>query len=357
MRLGRVAAACALVVGVTACSADSPGEAEPTPSAPPSSAAAPPAPSAPSGPGDDRDLDVDSLVVPPAAAAMPASWQERFVIGYGAGRELLGTSPGGDSGSLDIGPEYGAPGPDGSWWFLDAAKQRVAHYDAEGQYLDEVKIPRRVLVNGQYFQWQLPHVLADGMLVAARQAPTRLLRVRNGTVDEVAVVGPFAPTYSDSTLLYGFTGGANQAVVDPTDGSKEPTEVFRTPSGTPFTVAMDFDNGNLLVELPEADISKVLPVSTLSGARAHVGLQVRAGADDSLHLFLVGAGEDDESVQLVGATVVSPSGQVAEVEPLTNPFSESDPGSPAQLAMAPGSSTPMLVYVLTDGVHVYERTG
>jgi hypothetical protein len=37
--------------------------------------------------------------------------------------------------------------------------------------------------------------------------------------------------------------------------------------------------------------------------------------------------------------------------------SEADPGSPAQLVMAPGSSTPMLVYVLDDGVHVYERTG
>ncbi len=57
-----------------------------------------------------------------AAAAMPEAWHERFVIGYGPGKALLGTSPGGDSGTLDIGPEYGAPGPDGSWWFLDAAK-------------------------------------------------------------------------------------------------------------------------------------------------------------------------------------------------------------------------------------------
>jgi len=120
---------------------------------------------------------------------------------------------------------------------------------------------------------------------------------------------------------------------------------------------MDFDEGSLRIDLPEASVSKVLPISTESGARAHVGIQLRAGADDTLHFFLVGAGEDDESVQLVGATVVSPLAEVAEVEPLTNPFSESDPGSPAQLAMAPGSSTPMLVYVLADGVHVYERTG
>ena len=74
-------------------------------------------------------------------------------------------------------------------------------------------------------------------------------------------------------------------------------------------------------------------------------------------MFLIGAGDDDESVQLVGATMISPAGEVAEVEALSNPFSEADPGSPAQLVMAPGSSTPMLVYVLDDGVHVYERTG
>jgi len=48
---------------------------------------------------------------------------------------------------------------------------------------------------------------------------------------------------------------------------------------------------------------------------------------------------------------------VSPVEALPNPLNESDPGSPAQLSMAPGSSTPMLVYVLPDGVHVYERSG
>jgi hypothetical protein len=48
---------------------------------------------------------------------------------------------------------------------------------------------------------------------------------------------------------------------------------------------------------------------------------------------------------------------VAEVEALPDPFGEADPGSPAQLVMAPGASTPVLVYVLPDGVHIYERTG
>ena len=320
---------------------------------------APPAASAtgtptPTPTPDGRDLDVDELVMPAAAATMPAAWREQFVIGYGSGMKLLGTAPGGDSGSLDIGPEYGAPGPDGTWWFLDAAKARIAHYDTAGNYLDQVRISRKLLVDGRYFQWQLPHVLADGTLVAARQAPqgTALLRLRDGVLDEIAVDGSFVPTYDDGERLFGFTDRGKPVAVDPSDGSMEPAPTFRTPSGLPFSLKV---GGRLRIEL--AGTSQVLPIRTSSGAPAHVGVQLRTGADGTLHLYLVGSGEDDESVQLVGATQVGPDGRVAEVEALATPFSEADPGSPAQLVLAPGSSIPMLVYVLTDGVHVYERTG
>lgn len=358
----RAAVGCALAVLAAGCSTGSddagPATGSPTPSstsstsgpttASPSPTPSPTPPPSPSVP--------DRLVVPPAAAALPATWRERFVIGYGRGRALLGTSPGGDSGTLDIGPEYGAPGPDGSWWFLDAAKARLAHYDANGAFLDAVRIPRPMLVAGRYFQWQLPHVLADGSLVAVRQDPpgAQLLRLRAGVLDEIPLPHLFAPTYDDGALLYGFAGG-RPVVVDPVDGSMRPAARFRTPSGARFSVVDEFDGGRLRVELPESGVVATLPLRTASGARAHVGVQVRAGADDSLHLLLVGAGDDDESVQLVGFTSVTPSGAVSPVEPLTNPFSEADPGSPAQLTMAPGSSSPMLVYVLDDGVHVYER--
>lgn len=339
----RVAVLCVLVASVVvACST---GDPEPAP---------PSAPSTPTAPPDGRDLDVDELVVPAAAPTMPAAWRERFVIGYGPGMKLLGTAPGGDSGSLDIGPEYGAPGPDGTWWFLDGAKARIAHYDAAGHYLDQVRISRKLLVAGRYFQWQLPHVLADGTLVAARQTPqgTALLRLRDGVLDEIALDGSFVPTYDDGLRLYGFSARGKPVAVDPSDGSMEPARHFRTPSGLPFSLKV---GGQVSIEV--AATSKVLPVRTSSGVPAHVGVQLRAGADGTLHLYLVGSGEDDESIQLVGATQVSPSGQVAEVEALLNPFSDSDPGSPAQLVMVPGSSRPLLVYVLTDGVHVYERTG
>jgi hypothetical protein len=301
------------------------------------------------------ERDVARIVMRPATHAWPATWHEQFVVPYGAGRALLGTSPGGDNGTLDIGPEYGAPAADGSWWFLDAAKQRVAHYDADGHYLGQVHIPRSVLVNGRYFQWQLPHVLADGTLVAARQDATRtwLLRVRAGHVDEIPVQGAFAPTYDDGRRLYGFSG-RRLVVVDPQTGSLKAVRRLRTPSGTRFSVSV----GNALhVALPGAGVTRDLRIVTRSGAQAHVGLQLRAGVDDTLTVYLLGAGEDDESVQLVGAARISPNGRVSRVEALPDPFSEADPGSPAELTMAPGSSVPLLVYVLPDGVHVYARTG
>lgn len=341
----RLLVLCVMVASLVACST---GDPESAPPAAPTTGTA-----TPTATPDGRDLDVDELVMPAAVPTMPAAWEERFVIGYGPGMKLLGTAPGGDSGSLDIGPEYGAPGPDGTWWFLDAAKRRIAHYDADGRYLDQVRISRKLLVDGRYFQWQLPHVLADGALVAARQTPegTALLRLREGVLDEIAVDGSFFPTYDDGQRLYGFSRRGKLVAVDPSDGSMQAVRYLQTPSGVPFSLKV---GDQLRVEV--AGISKVLPLRTSSGAPAHVGVQLRAGADGTLHLYLVGSGEDDESVQLVGATQVSPDGKVAEVEALANPFSDSDPGSPAQLVMAPGSSNPMLVYVLTDGVHVYERS-
>ena len=150
----RLAVACGLVAPVlTACSSHSSSDQQPPATAASSSVV--PAPSddasvtdtpTASDPTDGRDLDVDELVVPPAAPALPAAWQERFVIGCGPGKTLLGTSPGGDSGSLEIGPEYGAPAPDGSWWFLDAAKARIAHYDSSGRFLGQVKVTKELLI-------------------------------------------------------------------------------------------------------------------------------------------------------------------------------------------------------------------
>lgn len=116
---------------------------------------------------------------------------------------------------------------------------------------------------------------------------------------------------------------------------------------------VDFDHGRVTIE--RGGRTQKLLFRTASGAVAHVGVQFRAGSDDSLHLFLTGTGADDQSTQLVGYLSLAADGTVSKVQPFLDPFSPADPGSPAQLVIAPGSSTPMLVLVRPDGVHVYAR--
>lgn len=335
---------------LSGCSADAPPTGAPSPGvasevSPSRSTASP------------RARRVQRLVVAPAVDAVPGTWRETFVVTYGPAVEQLGTSRGGEGGGLRYGPESGAPAPDGSWWFLDGAKRRLAHYSSSGTFLEGVRVPPRLLVDGRYFQWQLPHVLADGTLVAFRLTGdgAGMLRLRNGVVDEVPLTVMFSPTYDDGRVLYGTVAdGAPLAELDPATGAVTSAVTYRLPSGAPFTLTDDFDKGELRVVTATASLRLVTVTS--SGATAHLGVQMRAGADDSLHLLLAGAGEDDTSTQLVDYARVDLSGAVTRPESLTNPFSLADSGSPAQLAMAPGDSTPMLVYVLPDGVHVYRRT-
>lgn len=291
---------------------------------------------------------------------MPTTWHEVFVVPYGPGHEQLGTSLGGERGApVYYGPEYGAPAPDGSWWFLDVGKLRLAHYDARGGFLDAVTVPPRLLVNGSAFQWQLPHVLADGTLVAFRlisSGGAAMLRLRDGVLEEAPLTAMFSPTYDDGALLYGaVVDGAPLATLDPDTGKVEQASEYHLPSAAGFTLEDDFDNG--VISVATAEWSVRMKTVTPSGVVAHMGVLIRAGADDSLHLYLMGQSFNRNAAQLVGYMRIDRFGGVSKLEPLLNPISSADRGSPAQLVIPPAGTTPMLVYVLADGVHVYQRSG
>lgn len=292
---------------------------------------------------------------------MPRTWREVFVVPYGPGREQLGTSRGGErSAPAYYGPEYAAPAPDGSWWFLDVAKLRLVHYDAHGDFLSAVTVPPRLLVDGRSFQWSLPHVLSDGTLVAFRLIAGvdvgAMLRLRDGVLDEVPLTAMFTPNYDDGALLYGAVAdGAPLVTVDPDTGEIEPVSEYHLPSGAGFTLDDDFDTG--VVRVNAAGWSVRMETVTPSGAVAHMGVQVRAGGDDALHLYLIGQSFNPGSAQLVGYLRIDRSGRVSKLKPLASPVSSADRSSPAQLVVTPGGLAPMLVYVLADGVHVYRRTG
>ena len=79
-------------------------------------------------------LPQGTYVLPVATEKMPESWTEVFLIPYGETPQTLGTSLSGDGDGLLLGPDYGAQAPDGSWWFLDVAKQRMAHFGDDGAF-------------------------------------------------------------------------------------------------------------------------------------------------------------------------------------------------------------------------------
>jgi hypothetical protein len=133
-----VGAVLAAPLSLNGCRADAPQTGDPSPGPEvasedsSSSSTAPP-----------RTPGVQRLVIPRAVEVMPGTWREIFAVSYGPGVEQLGTSPGGDEGgAVDYGPESGAPAPDGSWWFLDVAKRRLAHYSSSGAFLEGVQVPR-----------------------------------------------------------------------------------------------------------------------------------------------------------------------------------------------------------------------
>lgn len=301
------------------------------------------------------ESEAPAWVLEPALDRMPDAWELAFSIGYGAGDEFLGTAPGGDGG-LMLGPEYGAQAPDGTWWFLDAAKRRIAHYDGSGGYLDAVVLGDDLLAGGQYFQFQLPRVLADGTLVATRLdlEATHILRVLDGEASIVDADVAMAARADDGSLIYGYGAEGGSYVIDPRSGLATATEFFATQTGRSYRVTMG--DSELVVELPDEGIEHRIPLSsTLGPEPVHAGLEVASGADGSLHVFLLGISEADESVQLAGFGTIRPDGSVSELEPIMDPFTPADPGSPARLGTGHGSSTATFMVVGEQGVDVYVR--
>jgi len=109
--------------------------------------------------------------------------------------------------------------------------------------------------------------------------------------------------------------------------------------------------------MPEASFDHTFDLEAGGvGGAAFVSVEAATGEDGSLHLLLIGVAEGDESVQLAGYLSISGDGAVGPVEAVRDPFSPSDPGSPAHLGVRPGSSDPWLMFVDEDGVRVFTRT-
>jgi len=284
-------------------------------------------------------------------------WTEQ-IFPYGEGEEFLGTSPGGDG--LMLGPEYGTQTPDGSWWFLDAASLRIAHFAADGSYLDQVVMPEDLLVDGLYFQYQMPQGLDDGSITAGgfpSEDTMSLLRVADGQATGATFEGAVPLVTTDGALLYGLGNDGAPYALDPLQPVLNPVDWLLARDGNPFMVTVNGDE--IVLELPDAGLIRRLQMRYSEDPEvvAHGAIEVETGADGTIFLVVYGIPESDETLGIGGFVSVSPDGQVGQMEPMVDPFSPSDPGSPSHLGVTPGTSTPWIMVVWEDGVHVFTKTG
>jgi hypothetical protein len=289
---------------------------------------------------------------------MGPGWVEQ-VFPYGESEDTLGTSPGGEG--LMLGPEYGTQTPDGTWWFLDAASLRVAHFDADGTYLDQVILPEELLVDGQFFQYQMPQGLDDGTVVASgfrSEDEMSLMQVADGVATQSSFAGAIGLGTTDGELLYGFSVEDQlPRALNPGDLVPEIVDFFQARDGSRYMVRVVEDQ--VLIALPDVGMTRVLQMRFTEDPEVPVraGIEVDTGTDGTMYILFYGTPESDESLGVGGFVSISPDGAVSEAEPITDPSSLSDPGSPSRLGVTPGTSTPWLMLVWEDGVHVFTRSG
>ncbi len=278
-----------------------------------------------------------------ATDAPPPDWTLVAELTYGPGGEELGVADTHGGATPPWGPEYAAPDHDGNLWVLDTNKHRVARFDHHGQFLDAVEIP------DQYAGVQMPFVV--GSVLWASGGSQGALIADRSSARRIDVNGSW--TYSDGTLLYDSEGNS---ALDPSHPlTPEYVGSFRTPNGVRFGArVVSDDRTDIEVRLP--DTARVITVDlvTASGAQPEViAFEVQADLSGRLLFFVYGIANDQ---QLAGFfTVDASSGAVSECEPMRDPFSPSDPGSPAHLRVIPGATSALAAYVDSDALRVYQR--
>ncbi len=286
------------------------------------------------------------------------NWAE-MLLPYGEAEDQIGTAPGGEG--LMLGPEFGTQTPDGNFWIMDAAKQRAAVFDSSGQYLEQVPFPEDVLVDGQYFQYQMPQALDDGSIAVGGLRgldSAALLRIVDGSVGSSTFDGAIPWATTDGTYLYGLSFEDSAPYqLDPDQPPGNRVNWLMSRAGTRFSIVVQSDE--VVIELPDAVIPMTrtlqLRFSEDPSVIAHAGIEVETGVDGTIFLLLYGAPESDETLGIGGYLSISSQGEVGDVEPIRDPFSPADPGSPAHLGVTPKTSDPWLMMVDEDGVRIYRQ--
>ncbi len=345
-----------IVAGCATATAPTPAPTPPPPPAPASVPASSPPASMPAPTPEEPFAALDEIVLS-EPSALGSSWSELFALPYGDAPEQLGTSLGGDGEGLQWGPSYGTQLPDGTWWFLDTAHVRLAHYSETGDYLGETRIPKRYLAGGEYVQYATPLALSDGTVVLQSTTPddsAMLLLAPQGDLSRVELPGYVGVKGTDGTQLYGFAEDGTAVRVDPLTGTLTPVDSFVGQSGRPYSLSVAQGR----VELTRPEFALDLPVTAAGreSSTVHLSLEATDGADGVISLLIAGMIEDSpgEITDLAGFVRIDATGRglVESVRPLTTP---SDPADGLRLGVRFGDSRPWLMVIDSDAVRVYRR--
>lgn len=288
--------------------------------------------------------------------AFGPEWEELLSIGYGDAPELLGTSPGGDGEGILWGPSYGTQMPDGTWWFLDTGKLRLAHYSETGAYLDDLPMPAEYLANGEYMQWARPLALSDGTLVlqsTTAEAPGWLLLSPDGKLSRTPSMQWWSVYTTDGTHLYGFDDTFVPIRIDPRTGTSGPVQALAT-QGLP-TLNVTPEPTRLLVDLGAGEIT--LPLTAFDGSQVHLGVEAAGGTDQAATLLLRGIVEHTagDLTDVHGLLRIDASGH-GTLDDLPQLTSEADPGDGLRLGVRWGDTRPWLMLITPDAVRVYRHS-
>ena len=252
--------------------------------------------------------------------------------------------------------------------FLSSQGRRVGGPKSYGrsEFLDSrravaaIERSPKILAQGKNFQWQLPHVLDDGSLVASRFGfgDTTLLVLRDGSLYTKTIPQAASVKIDDGTAIYGLTKDGEAMSIDPSTGFAETVDWFVTRGGTRFQLWV---SGNVItLWLPDASVPNIHQLQFVfepdPSDSVFVGLEAAGGNDGTIFLYLLGGTGSGAGGQLGGFLTVSPDGTVAPIEVTREPNVRSDPGSPAHLGANPVTGTPWLMFVDEDAVRVFARS-
>ena len=287
---------------------------------------------------------------------LSSQWSRIQKLTYGTSASKLGTSPGGDN--LRWGPDYGVQVPDKTWWYADAAKLRLAHYSDSGRYLGQVKLPKKYLAQGVYFQWANPMALSDGTVVLTSttiDAPA-LLKLSPAHKLSRVTLPTFVNLVSvDKKLLYGFDEDDHVVRVDPKAGTVKTVGTLKGQGGRAFNLSVG--SGYVSVTRPGLKLRLDLVAPDYPGLTVHPSVEATMSANGRLWILITGVVEVgvDEAHDVIGLLNVDADGNVSAVSRVRTPTSDADPGDGHHLGLRYGGTHPTLMFIDTDAARVYRK--